>query len=59
MGTIRDEHGKKIVLNNLWGIAFGGGNTTNGAKNELFVTVGQGIGTYELAGTFAKIVYKP
>jgi uncharacterized protein (TIGR03118 family) len=59
VGTIRDERGEKIVLNNLWGIAFGGGNTTNGALNELFVTVGQGIGTAELAGTFAKIVFKP
>jgi uncharacterized protein (TIGR03118 family) len=58
VGTIRDERGEKIVLNNLWGIAFGGGNTTNGAANELFVTVGQGIGTAELAGTFAKIVFK-
>jgi uncharacterized protein (TIGR03118 family) len=59
VGTIKDRDGKKIVLNNLWGIAFGGGNSTNGATNELFVTVGQGIGTSELAGTFAKIVFKP
>jgi uncharacterized protein (TIGR03118 family) len=59
VGAIRDERGEKIVLNNLWGIAFGGGNSTNGALNELFVTVGQGIGTAELAGTFAKIVFKP
>ena len=59
VGTIRDENGKTIVLNNLWGIAFGGGNTTNGAINDFFVTVGQGIGTAELAGTFAKIVFKP
>jgi uncharacterized protein (TIGR03118 family) len=58
VGTIRDEFGKKIVLNNLWGIAFGGGNATNGATNELFVTVGPGIGPNELAGTFAKIVFK-
>jgi uncharacterized protein (TIGR03118 family) len=59
VGTIRDEHGKRIVLNNLWGIAFGGGNSTNGATNELFVTVGQGIGANELAGTFAKIAFRP
>ncbi len=59
VGTIRDEFGRKIVLNNLWGIAFGGGATNNGATNELFVTVGQGIGTAELAGTFASIVFKP
>jgi len=58
VGTIKDEKGKPIVLNNLWGIAFGGGNKTNGATNELFVTVGQGIGTAELAGTFASIVFE-
>jgi uncharacterized protein (TIGR03118 family) len=56
VGTIKDR-GRPIVLNNLWAIAFGGGNTTNGATNELFVTVGQGIGTAELAGTFASIVF--
>jgi uncharacterized protein (TIGR03118 family) len=59
VGTIRDRFGRKIILNNLWGIAFGGGSTNNGAANELFVTVGQGVGTNELAGTFAKIVFKP
>jgi hypothetical protein len=59
VGTIKDQNGKAIGLNNLWGIAFGGGNSTNGATNELFVTVGQGIGTAELAGTFASIVFDP
>jgi uncharacterized protein (TIGR03118 family) len=53
------QRGVPIVLNNLWGIAFGGGTANNGATNELFVTVGQGIGPNELAGTFASIVYKP
>jgi uncharacterized protein (TIGR03118 family) len=59
VGTLKDENGKQVVLNNLWGIAFGGGNTTNGQVNTLFVTVGQGIGPAELAGTFLKIIYKP
>jgi uncharacterized protein (TIGR03118 family) len=59
VGTIKDQNGKPIILNNLWGIAFGGGDKANGATNELFVTVGQGIGTAELAGTFASIVHKP
>jgi uncharacterized protein (TIGR03118 family) len=59
VGTIKDQKGQVIVLNNLWGIAFGGGNSTNGATNELFVTVGQGIGADELAGTFAAIVFDP
>jgi uncharacterized protein (TIGR03118 family) len=59
VGTVRDEEGNKIILNNLWGIAFGGGSTNNGAKNELFVTVGPGNGAQsEMAGTFAKIAFK-
>jgi len=57
VGTIKDQNGKVIVLNNLWGIAFGGGSASNGATNALFVTVGQGIGTNELAGTFARIIF--
>jgi uncharacterized protein (TIGR03118 family) len=55
VGTIKDQNGKQVVLNNLWGIAFGGGSSANGATNELFVTVGNGIGTAELAGTFLSI----
>jgi uncharacterized protein (TIGR03118 family) len=59
VGTMRDERGRPIFLNNLWGIAFGGGNATNGATNTLFVTVGPGIGPNELAGTFLSIEFKP
>jgi uncharacterized protein (TIGR03118 family) len=55
VGTIKDETGKPIVLNNPWGIAFGGGSANNGATNELFVTVGEGYGPLELAGSFASI----
>ncbi|MGD0629333.1 MAG: TIGR03118 family protein [Terracidiphilus sp.] len=59
VGTIKNQNGTPIVLNNLWGIAFGGGTANNGATNELFVTVGQGIGSNELAGYFASIVPAP
>lgn len=59
VGTIKDENGNPIALDNLWGVASGGGNKTNRATNELFVTVDQGIGSAELAGTFLKIVLKP
>ena len=59
VGTIRDEEGKPIVLNNLWAVVFGGGSANNGATNELFVTVGNGIGINELAGTYASIVFNP
>jgi len=55
VGTIKDQKGKQVVLNNLWGIAFGGGNSSSGATNELYVTVGNGNGLNELAGTFLSI----
>ncbi len=58
VGTIRNEHGERIIFNNTWQIAFGGGTSANGAQNELFVTVGPGNGAQsEMAGTFASIVF--
>ena len=59
VGTMRDRFGFPIILNNLWGISFGGGSTANGPANTLFVTVGPGIGTNELAGTFLSISFNP
>jgi uncharacterized protein (TIGR03118 family) len=60
VGTIRDRHGRAIIFNNTWAIAFGGGNATNGAQNELFVTVAPGNGAQsEMAGIFASIVFDP
>jgi len=60
VGTIRDQQGKKFIFNQTWAIAFGGGNATNGATNQLFVTVGPGKpGQPENVGTFASIVFDP
>ncbi len=60
VGTIRDRQGRPIIFNNTWAIAFGGGNSSSGAENELFVTVGPGNGAQsEMAGTFASIVFDP
>jgi uncharacterized protein (TIGR03118 family) len=60
VGTIRDRHGRKIIFNNTWAIAFGGGTANNGATNELFVTVAPGNGAQsEMSGTFASIVFAP
>jgi uncharacterized protein (TIGR03118 family) len=55
VGTMRDEWGKKIIINGVWGIAFGGGSTNNGATNTLFVTAGAD----DLAGSFLSIDFKP
>lgn len=55
VGIMRDRFGFPIILNGIWGIAFGGGNTTNGAANTLFVTVGAN----DQAGTFLSIDFNP
>ena len=55
VGTIRDTTGKNIVINQLWGIEFGGGSPKDGFTNELFFTAGP---DNNLAGTFGKIVFE-
>jgi uncharacterized protein (TIGR03118 family) len=51
-GTVRDTNGKNIVINQLWGIEFGGGSASNGRTNQLFFTSGP---ANNLAGTFGVI----
>jgi uncharacterized protein (TIGR03118 family) len=55
VGTVKDTTGKSIVINQLWGIEFGGGTAKNGATNQLFFTAGP---HNNLAGTFGVISYK-
>ena len=52
VGTLKDTNGKPIVINQLWGIEFGGGAPANGGVNQLFFTAGPGN---NLAGTFGMI----
>jgi uncharacterized protein (TIGR03118 family) len=52
VGTLRDANGKNIVIDQLWGIEFGGGSPNNGRTNQLFFTSGP-FGN--LAGTFGAI----
>ncbi len=40
VGTIKNSLGKNIVINQLWGIEFGGGTANNGNTNQLFYTAG-------------------
>jgi hypothetical protein len=47
-----ENHGKPIVIDQLWGIGFGDGFGKNGASNQLFFTAGPGN---NLAGTFGMI----
>jgi len=55
VGTVRDTNGKNIVIDELWGIEFGGGAKNNGRTNQLFFTAGP---KNNLAGTFGVISLK-
>ena len=52
VGTVRDTNGKNIVIDQLWGIRFGGGSKNNGRTNQLFFTAGP---HNNLAGMFGVI----
>jgi len=55
VGTVKDATGAVIQIDQLWGIDFGGGNSTNGGTNRLFFTAGP---HNNLAGTFGSIIFK-
>jgi len=55
VGTIKDITGKAILINQLWGIEFGGGTAIDGSKNQLFFTAGP---DNNLAGTFGVITFE-
>ncbi len=55
VGTVKDANGKEIVIDQLWGIEFGGGNANSGRTNQLFFTSGP---YNNLAGTFGVIGFK-
>ena len=40
VGTVETSAGKAIHINQLWGIEFGGGTSSNGNTNQLFYTAG-------------------
>jgi uncharacterized protein (TIGR03118 family) len=52
VGSVKDTNGKEIIINQLWGIEFGGGTAANGRTNQLFFTAGP---AGNLAGTFGVI----
>ena len=56
VGTVKDSSGKAIDIDQLWGIKFGGGTSSNGGLNQLFFTAGP---SKNLAGTFGVISFKP
>ena len=55
VGRVKDTNGKEIVINQLWGIEFGGGEASNGRTDQLFFTAGP---YNNLAGTFGVIALK-
>jgi uncharacterized protein (TIGR03118 family) len=55
VGTVKDTNGKPVVIDQLWGIEFGGGSANDGKTNQLFFTAGP---YNNLAGTFGVIGVK-
>ncbi len=55
VGTLRERDGRKIVIDQLWGIDFGDGKGANGPSNQLFFTAGP---SNNLAGEFGTIVFR-
>lgn len=56
IGTMKDVTGETIHINQLWGIAFGGGTVgVNGATNRLFFTAGP---DNYATGLFGEIVFE-
>jgi uncharacterized protein (TIGR03118 family) len=55
VGTIVNALGKPFVINQLWGIEFGGGTAANGQTNQLFFTAGP---KNNLNGVFGVISFK-
>jgi hypothetical protein len=55
VGTVKNTNGNEIIINQLWGIEFGGGNANSGRTNQLFFTAGP---YNNLAGTFGVIGLK-
>jgi uncharacterized protein (TIGR03118 family) len=50
-GALRDENGKKIAIDGLWALEFGGGSANNGDANSLFFTAGPNDEADGLFGT--------
>jgi uncharacterized protein (TIGR03118 family) len=55
VGTLKDENGEAIHIDQLWGIGFGDGTGANGATNHLFFTAGP---DNNFAGLFGMIIAK-
>jgi len=53
VGTIKNTAGKPIMINQLWGIDFGGGTANNGKTNQLYFTAGPGNNVDGLFGVIA------
>jgi len=53
VGTIKNAAGKPIVIDQIWGIDFGGGSTSNGKTNQLYFTAGPNNNANGLFGVIA------
>jgi uncharacterized protein (TIGR03118 family) len=56
LGSLRNEDGKPLIIDQIWGMAFGAGNVANGPANQLFFTAGP---INYANGAFGKISFAP
>jgi hypothetical protein len=40
LGVLKDAKGQPLMIDELWGLKFGGGTAANGDSNQLFFTAG-------------------
>ncbi len=53
VGALKDTHGRPILIDGLWALAFGKGTTNNGPTGTLFFTAGPDDETHGLFGTIS------
>jgi len=53
VGTVKTAAGKPIVIDQIWGIEFGGGSKANGKTNQLYFTAGPNNNANGLFGVIA------
>lgn len=55
IGTMKDTHGKVIQIDQIWGIEFGGGASSNGSKTTLYFAAGP---NNNVNGLFGEITFQ-
>jgi uncharacterized protein (TIGR03118 family) len=55
LGSLKDQDGKPLLIDGLWGLAFGGGGTNGGDPNKLYFTAGPNDESNGLFGSLTAV----